>query len=114
MRAWTVIALLALGACSLGDDQADGARAQCAEGGELNNTCSDAVNTPEEACWRMVDCGAIALHENDSGAFDWNRCVREIERSGTPQEKLILACVGASTCDQLKADAEACFAYGGN
>jgi hypothetical protein len=114
MRAWTCIALLAIAACGLGDDTADGTRDQCAEGGELNNTCSGAVTTPEQACWRMVDCGAIPLHQMGGGEFDWSRCVEQIERTGDPQARLIMGCVGASTCDQLKANSDACFAYGGN
>ena len=114
MRAWTLVGLLALAACGLGDDTADGTRAQCAEGGELNNTCSTTITTPEQACWRMVDCGAIVLHSDNSGERDWNNCVDEIESAGTPQERLIMACIGASTCDQLKAFRQSCFRYGEN
>lgn len=114
MRAWTLVASLALGACGLGDDAADGTRAQCAEGGEINNTCSTSITTAEQACWRMVDCGAIQLHRDERYDFDWSRCVELIEGTGDSQARLIMACVAASTCDQLKANAEACFAYGGN
>lgn len=114
MRARICVVLLALSACGLGDDTADGTRDQCAEGGELNNTCGSSVATPEQACWRMVDCGAIPLHRMEGYAFDWNDCVEEIEDTGAPQARLIMGCVGASTCDQLKANADACFAYGGN
>jgi hypothetical protein len=106
--------LLALGACGLGDDVADGTRDQCAEGGELNNTCSTTIVTAEQACWRMVDCGAILLHREESYQFDWNSCVAEIESTGVPQARLIMACVAASTCDQLKANRDACFQYGDN
>jgi hypothetical protein len=112
MRAWTYIALLALAACNLGDDTADGARAQCAEGGELNNTCSGVVNTPEDACWRMVDCGAINL--SDPNDRDWKTCVADIEAAAAIEQKLMMACIGAATCDQLKADRAACFRYGDN
>jgi len=114
MRARICVVLLALSACGLGDDTADGTRDQCAEGGELNNTCSSSVSTPEQACWRMVDCGAIPLHQMERYQFDWSSCVEVIEGTGAPQARLIMGCVGASTCDQLKANADACFAYGGN
>lgn len=114
MRAWTCCLLLALGACGLGDDVADGSRAQCAEGGALNDTCTRALTTPEQACWRMVDCGAIPLHRNEQYQFDWSRCVGQIQNTGDVQSRLVIACVGASTCDQLKASGGACFAYGDN
>ena len=113
MKGWTSVFMLALLACSAGDDTADGTRGQCAEGGELNS-CSDRPHTVYEACWRMVDCGAIPLHQMGRFEFDWSRCVEQIEGTGQPQARLIMSCVGASTCDQLKANSEACFAYGGN
>lgn len=62
----------------------------------------------------MVDCGAIPLHRMEGYAFDWSDCVSEIEETGVPQARLIMGCVGASTCDQLKANSDACFAYGDN
>lgn len=114
MRAWTCCVLLALGACGLGDDTADGSRAQCAEGGALNDTCSDAIRTPEQACFRMVDCGAISLHEDGQFDFDWNRCVNEIWNTGDVQARLVISCIAASTCDQLKVSAGACFSFGEN
>jgi hypothetical protein len=112
MRAW--ICLLALAACGLGDDSADGTRAQCAEGGALNDTCPANVRTPEQACFRMVDCGAIPLHRNGQYDFDWNRCVREIWNTGDVQARLMIACIGAATCDQLKTNRDVCFAFGEN
>jgi len=114
MRAWSCCLLLALGACGLGDDVADGSRAQCAEGGALNDSCANNITTAEQACWRMVDCGALRLHEDEYYRFDWSECVEEIHDAGQVQERLIVACVGASTCDQLKYAGGACFAYGGN
>ena len=114
MRAWTACLVLALGGCGLGDDAADGTRAQCAEGGALNDTCRSAVTTPEQACWRLVDCGAIPLHRDQQFELDWDRCVREIQNTGDVQARLVIACVGASSCDQLKVTYDACFAFGEN
>ncbi len=114
MRAWTPCLLLVLGACGLGDDSADGGRKQCSEGGVLNDTCPSTLRTAEDACWRMVDCGAIQLHREGQYDRDWSRCVGEIWDTGDVQERLIIACVGASTCDQLRAAPDACFAYGEN
>ena len=62
----------------------------------------------------MVDCGAIPLHRNEQYQFDWSRCVGQIQNTGDVQSRLVIACVGASTCDQLKASGGACFAYGDN
>jgi hypothetical protein len=109
--------MLALLACSAGDDVADGTRGQCAEGGELND-CSDSPNTAYEACWRLVDCGAINLTEPEDYQFDFDNCVRRVQRMSEAAQQLTIACVGASTCDQLKIDTEngndRCFLFGEN
>lgn len=115
MRAWTCSLLLAAtAACSLGDDAADGSRAQCAEGGALNDTCANNITTAEQACWRLVDCGAVRLHEDQYYDFDYSLCVEEIEGAGMVQSRLIIACIGASTCDNLKYAGGSCFLYGEN
>jgi hypothetical protein len=106
--------MFVVAACTPGDDTADGTRGLCGEGGALNDQCEEPITTARDACWRMVDCGAIPLHQMGGGEFDWSRCVEQIERTGDPQARLIMGCVGASTCDQLKANSDACFAYGGN
>lgn len=115
MRCWTSLLFLALAACGAGDDTADGTRAFCAEGGALNG-CEVSVKTPQDACWRMVDCGAIELNR-DQG-FDWNNCVGSIEGMRDPQQQLVMACIAASTCDQLKVTSERgqrpCFLLGAN
>jgi len=99
-------------ACSAGDDVAGGARAQCAQGGELND-CPDAERTAQGACWRLVDCGAIAVssvNSNGDHRFDWNRCVdgagqgRGIENLSPEYQRLVINCIAASTCDQLRVD----------
>lgn len=112
MRVW-LCCVLTVAACTPGDDTADGARAQCGEGGALTD-CADSARTPEGACWRLVDCGAIPLHHDETFRSDWNRCVEEIWDAPTVQQSLIVACVAASTCDQLKSDSDRCFAYGEN
>ena len=92
---------LSLFACS----NADGTRGQCAEGGELA-ACPEAERTPQGACWRLVDCGAIPL---DSGSanpdrFDWNNCVDAIERRRDDQQRVIIDCIAVAQCDSLKPD----------
>jgi hypothetical protein len=95
-----------LGAC--GDDEASrGARAQCAVGGELSD-CPDAERTAEGACWRMVECGAIAIEAADQDmnnqTFDWDNCVNYVESRTDDRQRAIINCVAASTCDSLRAD----------
>jgi hypothetical protein len=113
MKGCMSFVLLALVACGAGDDVADGARDLCAEGGELND-CRDVPRTPMEACWRLVDCGAIPLHREDPNADDWGNCVDEIERMRETSQRLTIACIAASTCDQLKLDDDRCFLFGRN
>ncbi len=105
--------LLMLAACGAGDDVADGTRGLCAEGGELND-CAEIVAMPREACWRMVDCGAIPLHQEEDFRDDWDNCVDTIERMRDASQRLTIACISASTCDQLRLDDDRCFLFGDN
>jgi hypothetical protein len=107
------VVALGLAACSPGDDTADGTRGLCAEGGTLND-CPPTDRTARGACWRMVDCGAIPLHRNESFRFDWDNCVATIEAMPEPQQSLVIACIAASTCDQLKDSNRPCFRFGAN
>ena len=93
--------VLAATGCGAGDDVAGGARALCASGGELTD-CPDAELTPEGACWRLVDCGAIPLSHPDR--IDWGTCVDDIGELTADRQGLVTACVAASTCDQLRSD----------
>lgn len=111
MRGWLCLWALATVACGAGDDTADGTRALCAEGGALND-CPDAPRTPEAACWRMVDCGAIPVHHDEPFRLDWDRCVEEIWETSDIEQRLIVACIAAATCDQLKDRERPCFLYG--
>lgn len=119
----TSLLLLALGACSAGDDVAAGAHSQCAFGGELLD-CPDAHRTSEGACWRLVDCGAIAVNAGEANQFrfDWDRCVDGIDSTTQDRRTLIINCIAASTCDQLRMDGSPdnpdtsqnyCLAFGG-
>ncbi len=106
MKGW--ITILALGisgiaACSAGDDVTTGARAQCASGGELLD-CQEPARTSEGACWRLVDCGAIAVSSIDNNGnhrFDWGRCLDSIDTLTADRRRLVINCIAASSCDQL-------------
>jgi hypothetical protein len=101
---WLALVVLAAG-CGAGDDTSDGARGQCAFGGELTD-CPDSAKTPEGACWRLVDCGRIPIDSedpNDPGEFDWGVCVDGIESLTADRQRLVINCIAASSCDELRA-----------
>ena len=66
------------------------------------------IETPEDACWRMVECGALAVNrpdeEEDCGFCDFRSCVILLESMGEDQMRLALACVEAAPCDSLKTE----------
>ena len=105
--------VLLFAACNAGDDTTDGARALCAEGGALDS-CPDAPRTPEDACWKLVDCAAIPL--DTMNGFDWGRCVDGVMGLTDDRQRLVIDCIAASTCDALKPDPQsgviACLALG--
>jgi hypothetical protein len=108
-----IASLVLVAACGSGDDTSEGARGQCAFGGELND-CPDAPKTPEGACWRLVDCGAIPLEIEDPmdpGEFDWGVCVDVIETRTADRQRLMINCIAASTCDELRVS-DFCFELG--
>jgi hypothetical protein len=89
--------------CGTGDDDDTntGTRAECGQGGALTD-CPDAERTPEGACWRMVDCGAISVVSDNVNRFTWARCVDLLERQTADRQRLVVSCVAASTCDELR------------
>jgi hypothetical protein len=92
---------LAIIACGSGDDTVEGARGECATGGALND-CPPAEQTPDGACWRLVDCAAIPLRADMNNVFDWGSCVNYVESLTDDRERLIISCIAASACDALK------------
>ena len=113
MQGWKYLLLLTLAACTTGDDTADGTRGLCAEGGALNQ-CPARDPTAQGACWHMVDCGAAPVYRQDPDRFDWDNCVEQIQSMLSPQQELVIACIEAATCDQLKDNRDRCFHFGDN
>src|SRR5262245_4192548 len=107
MKGW--IYLLLLVACTRGDDTAEGARDLCAEGGAIN-ACPQPPRTVEGVCWRLVECGAIALASDSS--YDWGNCVNQISGMRDIAQQLVIACIADSTCDQVKLDRNRCIGLG--
>jgi hypothetical protein len=93
--------VVAMAACGAGDDTTDGTRAECAQGGQLTD-CPDAERTAQGACWRLVDCGAIAVKSDNGNRFTWGRCVDTIEGQTADRERLVINCIAASSCDELR------------
>ncbi|MBS1118733.1 MAG: hypothetical protein H6Q90_961 [Deltaproteobacteria bacterium] len=101
--AYASLALAALiaSACGAGDDTVEGTRASCAFGGAITD-CPDAARTPEGVCWRLVDCGAIIVQSDDPNRFDWGDCVDDVDRLTSDRQALVMGCIAASTCDELR------------
>jgi hypothetical protein len=97
----STLVLGGLGSCSAGDDTTDGTRGFCAQGGALTD-CPDAERTAEGACWRLVDCGAISVESDNENRFTWGRCVDLLERQTADRQRLVISCIAASTCDELR------------
>jgi hypothetical protein len=90
---------LVWGACGeMGNS--DGARGRCAAGGQVLGQC-DVVETPEDACWKLVDCGVLPLDNGGRNQFDWGGCVDRIESFDSDGQERAIACVGVASCDQL-------------
>jgi hypothetical protein len=87
--------------CGADDDTIEGTRAECAQGGALTD-CPDAERTAEGACWRMVDCGAISVKSDNDNRFTWARCVDGLESVPLDRQRVVISCIAASTCDELR------------
>jgi len=98
------LALLAVALAASGCDDneiVDGTRGVCAEGGQILVDCPP-VESAEDACWKLVQCGALPLDdERDPGQEDWGSCVARIERMRELDADVAVACVDAASCDQL-------------
>jgi hypothetical protein len=97
----TSLALVGAGCDS--DGAVEGARGSCAQGGAIG-TCPQDIRTAEGACDRLVACAAIARDAEDENGFDWGRCVEQLQRMTPTQESFVIACIGGSSCDDLKVE----------
>jgi hypothetical protein len=102
-----LMALVALAASCDFEGSKPGVRGECSAypGGPLQECERVEVVSPEDACWRLVECGAIPVVNPEAEpdcCFDWARCVGYLEDLSDPQLELALACVEVSPCDSLK------------
>ena len=102
-RLWCTAALGAVLASAVGcDDEGavQGHRGACASSSRAFVECVDEpVDTPEDACWRLVECGVIPLSTEDG--YDWAACVRQIERLSAEEVEFALHCVETASCNDL-------------
>jgi hypothetical protein len=116
-------AAMVLAAGCVGDGPTQGHRDRCADATGALIGCEEVeISTPEEACWRLVECGVIPLVNGPETdwAFDWDACVRNIERLPDSRYGLVLSCIEASTCEELRVERSPttpnedppCLAYG--
>ncbi len=96
-----IVVVFALGGCGTGDDTTEGTRGLCAQGGALTD-CPDAERTAQAACWRLVDCGAISVQSDNENRFTWGRCVDTLESQTADRHRLVVSCIAASTCAELR------------
>jgi len=84
------------------DGTSPGVRGRCATA-TGDPVCEDEILSGEDACWKLVHCASIPVagQEEDS-VFDFPACTRFFGRLSDHRYDLSLACVGASTCDQLR------------
>jgi hypothetical protein len=92
------LALIAFAGC----DGTDGTRGPCAAGGQiLDDPSCEAVETVEDACWKLVECGVLPLEGGEGGPADWGDCVGRFEDMRAHNRELAVLCVDAASCDQL-------------
>jgi len=74
-------------------------------GGTLLGCDYGPIDTVEQACQKLLDCGVLAL---TSDGADRSYCLRFI--GGMPDERqaLALACIEVSSCDLLRGDPDIC------
>jgi hypothetical protein len=78
---------------------ADGARGPCAAGPD-SLACAEAVTSPASACSPLVACAALPLDAAEG--FDWGECVDNLESLTEDRARLVIGCVAASRCDELR------------
>jgi hypothetical protein len=94
--------LAALIACSASEGVYLGSRGNCEFGGTLTD-CENAERTVHDACFRLVDCGAIPLrYEEENNNLDWDECVRRLEGAEDAITDAVVSCIAVATCDELR------------
>lgn len=96
-RCLAAVAALALAGC----EGTDGTRGPCAAGGQILDDPSCDVESVEDACWKLVQCGVLPLEGEEEGDADWGRCLDRLEDMRAHNRELALVCVESASCDEL-------------
>jgi hypothetical protein len=102
--------IIALAVCAAAgcDDQGSkaGVRGECAfSGGPLEQCDRVELLSQEDACWRLVECGAIPVsnpEDEPDCCFDWAHCVSYMQALPDPAFEQSLSCLEVAPCDSLK------------
>lgn len=105
-RALAILAaLLCAGACGI-DGPRPPARGHCSPEGDPRLGCEPvALASAEDACWRLVECGAVPVANPESDpscCFDWGACVTRVESMPDEQFELAMACIESSSCEETR------------
>jgi hypothetical protein len=99
-----VLGAFAIGSCG-GDASDPGVRGPCDEAGGGTLGCAPPViESVEDACWRLVECGAIPVanpEDDPNCCFDWAECVDELGELPSYRLDFTLACIAAAPCSEL-------------
>ena len=107
MRAGVTVALVLfhvalVGACDF-EGSAPGVRGQCATAIGEPLCESEEIESSSDACWKLVQCGSIPVASpEDENYFDYGNCLARFDAIGDHRSEVSMACIAASTCDQLR------------
>jgi len=89
-------------ACNF-DAAAPGVRGQCATAVGDPLCEEEAIESASDAWWKLVQCGSIPVaNPADENFFDYGNCIARFESLSEHRSALSMACIEASTCDQLR------------
>ncbi len=95
------LALVPLVACSF-DENAPGVRGPCGATNGEPLCPAESIVTGDDACWKLVQCGSIPIESEEDNIFDEPFCEFFFDRLSPHRYRISVACVAASTCDQLR------------
>ncbi|MBT8493700.1 MAG: hypothetical protein KJO07_11625 [Deltaproteobacteria bacterium] len=111
-----LVCVAALTSAACGDDQSkQGFRDPCSEAAGAIDGCEyQSLATPEDLCWRLVECGVIPVEDpDDDDVFDWGDCANSFENLANYRFEHSAACVANSSCDELILDGSPNGPFGG-
>jgi len=111
-----VVLLWGLPACGFDGGKPDSGDRCAAPGAPLIECGPAPLTGAEDACWHLVQCGAIPAANPDSDpscCFDWAACVAHVDGLPDPQFEMTLACIETTACDELRSRGRAAHLHAG-